>query len=105
VDEQAASNAPSVVDWRVRYKWTLTIAWFRILEINLGAVDITISPHYNADQISKLQFATGAIIFNTTTSIHQAFDGNQLRDLYQHQTYPTGVQVTSAVGNLTVSTP
>ena len=77
----------------------------RILEINLGAVDITISPHYNADQISKLQFATGAIIFNTTTSIHQAFDGNQLRDLYQHQTYPTGVQVTSAVGNLTVSTP
>lgn len=77
----------------------------RILEINLGAVDITISPHYNADQISKLQFATGAIIFNTTTSTHQAFDGNQLRDLYQHQTYPTGVQVTSAVGNLTVSTP
>jgi len=77
----------------------------RILEINLGAVDITISPHFNADQISKLQFATGAIIFNTTTSIHQAFDGNQLRDLYQHQTYPTGVQATSAVGQLTVSTP
>ena len=77
----------------------------RILEINLGAVDITISPHFNADQISKLQFATGAIIFNTTNSIHQAFDGTRLRDLYQHQTYPTGVQITSAVGNLTVSTP
>jgi hypothetical protein len=77
----------------------------RILELNLGAVDITISPHYNASQISKLQFATGAIIFNSTNSIHQAFDGTRFRDLYQHQTYPTGVQITSAVGNLTVSTP
>ena len=77
----------------------------RILEINLSAVDFTISPHYNASQISKLQFATGAIIFNSTNSIHQAFDGTRFRDLYQHQTYPTGVQITSAVGNLTVSTP
>jgi hypothetical protein len=77
----------------------------RVLEINLGAVDVTMSPHYNSTQISKLQFATGAIIFNTTNSIHQAFDGTRLRDLYQHQTYPIGVQITSAVGNLTVSTP
>jgi hypothetical protein len=65
----------------------------RILEINLGAVDFTISPHFNADQISKLQFATGAIIFNTTTSIHQAFDGNSDCEICTtHQTYPTGVQ-------------
>ena len=77
----------------------------RILEINLGSVDITISPHFNNEQIAQLQFATGAIIFNSTESIHQAFDGNQLRNLYEHQTYPTGVQMTSGLGNVTVSTP
>jgi len=76
-----------------------------VLELNLGAVDITISPHFNADQISELQFATGSIIFNTTTEIHQAFDGTRFRDLYSHQTYPTGVGITSAVGSVTVSTP
>ena len=56
----------------------------RVLEINLGSVDFTISPHFNSTQISTLQFATGAIIFNTTNQIHQAFDGNALRDLYSH---------------------
>ena len=76
----------------------------RILEINLGGVDFSISPHFNATEISELQFATGAIIFNTTDGIHQAFDGTQFRDLYSHQSYPTGQQITSAVGAVTVTT-
>ena len=75
----------------------------RVLELNLNAVDINISPHFNATEISELQFATGAIIFNTTDGIHQAFDGTQFRDLYSHQTYPTGQQITSAVGAVTVT--
>jgi len=77
----------------------------RILELNLGAVDFTISPHFNATQISELQFATGSIIFNTTNQIHQAFDGTAFRDLYSHQTYPTGQAITAGVGSVTVSTP
>ena len=76
----------------------------RVLELNLNAVDIGISPHFNATEISELQFATGAIIFNTTDGIHQAFDGTQFRDLYSHQSYPTGQQITSAVGAVTVTT-
>ena len=75
----------------------------RILELNLSAVDINISPHFNATEISELQFATGAIIFNTTNGIHQAFDGTQFRDLYSHQTYPAGQAITSAVGAVTVT--
>jgi|TARA_R110000803_G_scaffold43537_2_gene92819 hypothetical protein len=76
----------------------------RILEINLGAVDFTISPHFNSDEVASLQFATGAIIFNTTLEIHQAFDGVALRDLYGHQTYVLNSSgITSAVGALTVS--
>ena len=77
----------------------------RILELNLGAVDFTISPHFNATEISQLQFATGSIIFNTTNQIHQAFDGTVFRDLYGHQTYPTGLAITAGVGAVTVSTP
>jgi len=77
----------------------------RVLEINLGSVDFTISPHFNSTQISTLQFATGAIIFNTTNQIHQAFDGNALRDLYSHQTYPAGQAINSGLGTVTVNTP
>tara|TARA_R100001198_G_C5200145_1_gene189466 strand:+ start:270 stop:596 length:327 start_codon:yes stop_codon:yes gene_type:complete len=77
----------------------------RVLEINLGSVDFTISPHFNSTQISTLQFATGAIIFNTTNQIHQAFDGNALRDLYSHQTYPAGQVIESGLGTVTVNTP
>tara|TARA_A100001015_G_scaffold302557_1_gene390898 strand:- start:87 stop:398 length:312 start_codon:yes stop_codon:yes gene_type:complete len=77
----------------------------RVLELNLGRVDFTVSPHFSADEISELQFATGSIIFNTTTEIHQAFDGTQFRDLYSHQTYPTGLAITAGVGAVTVSTP
>lgn len=75
----------------------------RVLELNLGKVDFTISPHFNATEISELQFATGSIIFNTTTQIHQAFDGTRFRDLYSHQTYPTGLTATAAVGGVSVT--
>tara|TARA_R100001224_G_scaffold110552_1_gene89326 strand:+ start:955 stop:1272 length:318 start_codon:yes stop_codon:yes gene_type:complete len=77
----------------------------RILEINLGGVDFSISPHFNSTELAELQFATGAIIFNTTTEVHQAFDGVQFRNLYEHQTYASGLGIASGVGTVTVSTP
>ena len=76
----------------------------RILELNLGAVDFTISPHFNNTEISQLQFATGAIIFNSSESIHQAFDGTELRNLYEHQTYPSSLGATISIGSVTVTT-
>ena len=45
----------------------------RILEINLSAIDPDKTPSFNSTEIDQLQFATGAIIFNTTNEIHQAF--------------------------------
>ena len=45
----------------------------RILELNLGSVDPDLVKSYNATELSELQFATGAIIFNSTTEVHQAF--------------------------------
>ena len=77
----------------------------RILEINLGSVDPDAIQVFNSTEISELQFATGAIIFNSTTEVHQAFDGTEFRDLYVHQTYLTGLSATMSLGTVTVSTP
>ena len=76
----------------------------RILEINLGSVDPNAIQVFNSTELDELQFATGAIIFNTTTEVHQAFDGTEFRNLYEHQTYLTGLSVTMSLGTVTVST-
>ena len=74
----------------------------RVLELNLGAQNPDDVQHFSADDLSALQFRSGAIIFNTTVEVHQAFDGNVFRDLYSHQTYPAGVEVSSAIGAVTI---
>ena len=76
----------------------------RILEINLGSVDPDSNKSYNSTEVSELQFATGAIIFNSTVEVHQAFDGNEFRNLYEHQTYLTGLSATMSIGSVTVTT-
>jgi len=75
----------------------------RILELNLGSVDPNAVQIFNSTEISELQFATGTIIFNSTTEVHQAFDGTEFRNLYQHQTYLTGLSVTMSLGTVTVT--
>ena len=75
----------------------------RIFEINLGAKDIDKTPVFTNSEISTLQFATGAIIFNSTVEVHQAFDGTEFRNLYEHQTYVTGLGGTLSVGSVTVT--
>ena len=57
---------------------------------------------FSASDLSGLQFDTGAIIFNTAVEVHQAFDGNTFRNLYEHQTYPVGVAATFGVGAVTI---
>jgi len=77
----------------------------RVLEINLGSIDPDAIQVFNSTEISELQFATGAIIFNSTTEVHQAFDGTEFRNLYEHQTYLVGLSATISLGTVTVSTP
>ena len=77
----------------------------RILELNLGSVDPNAVQIFNSTEISELQFATGTIIFNSTTEVHQAFDGTEFRNLYEHRTYLTGLSATMSIGTVTVSTP
>jgi hypothetical protein len=75
----------------------------RILELNLGRIDVAVSPSFTLAERDTQKFASGAIIFNTTTQQHQAFDGTQFRNLYDHQTYPIGQSMTASVGSVTVS--
>ena len=75
----------------------------RDLEINLSAFDPDTVKHYTNSDVSELQFATGAIIFNSTVEVHQAFDGNEFRNLYEHQTYISGVSATMSLGAVTVT--
>jgi|TARA_R100001443_G_scaffold85150_1_gene91779 hypothetical protein len=75
----------------------------RILEINLDAQDPDLVKSFNATELSELQFQAGAIIFNTTTEVHQAFDGTEFRNLYEHQTYPTGISASLSIGSVTVT--
>ncbi len=75
----------------------------RILEINLGSIDPNAIQVFNSTEVSELQFATGAIIFNSTTEVHQGFDGTEFRNLYEHQTYLTGLSATASIGAVTVT--
>ena len=75
----------------------------RVLELNLNAHDPERIKHFTATEISELQFATGQIIFNSTVEVHQAFDGTQFRNLYEHNTYLTGVSATMSVGAVSVT--
>ena len=75
----------------------------RVLELNLSAHDPDRIKHFTNTETSELQFATGAIIFNSTVEVHQAFDGNEFRNLYEHRTYVTGVSATMSVGAVTVT--
>ena len=75
----------------------------RVLEMNLNAHDPDRIKHYTNTQTSELQFATGQIIFNSTVEVHQAFDGTEVRNLYEHNTYLTGVSATMSVGSLSVT--
>ena len=75
----------------------------RILEINLSAFDPDSVRHYTNTELDELQFATGSIIFNSTTSVHQAFDGTNFRNLYEHQTYVSGISATMSLGTVSVT--
>jgi hypothetical protein len=61
----------------------------RILEINLGSVDPDAIQTFNSTEISELQ----------------GFDGTEFRNLYEHQTYLSGLSATMSLGTVTVSTP
>ena len=73
----------------------------RILEINLGAVDLDNVRQISDAEKNTLQFNAGSIIWNTTIGVLQVYTGNKLVDIGD-RTLAKGFEMTSEVGTVTI---
>jgi hypothetical protein len=73
----------------------------RILEINLGAVDLDNVRQISDAEKNTLQFNAGSIIWNTTVGVLQVYTGNKWVDIGA-RTLAKGFEMTSDVGTVTI---
>ena len=73
----------------------------RILEINLGAVDLDNTRQVSENELNTINFNAGSIIWNTTLEVLQVYTGNKWVDIGT-RLVDDGLQATSAVGKVTV---
>ena len=74
----------------------------RLLEINLGAIDLDNVRQINDQEKNKLNFNDGSIIWNTTIGVLQVYTGNKWVDIGD-RTLNEGFEMTSNVGTVTVN--
>tara|TARA_R100000773_G_scaffold34484_1_gene29481 strand:+ start:1990 stop:2316 length:327 start_codon:yes stop_codon:yes gene_type:complete len=75
----------------------------RILEINLGAVDLDNVRQISDAEKNTLLFNDGSIIWNTTVGVLQVYTGNKWIDIGE-RSLPKGFEMTSDVGSVSVKT-
>jgi len=75
----------------------------RILEINLGSVDVDKTTQVSTEQRGTLNFLAGSIIWNTSLEVLQVYDGLYWQDIGQRG-LDTGYEIQSHLGNVTVTT-
>ena len=75
----------------------------RILELNLGAVDLDNVRQISDAEKNTLLFNDGSIIWNTTVGVLQVYTGNKWVDIGD-RTLPKGFEMTSDVGKVSVKT-
>ena len=75
----------------------------RILEINLGSVDLDNTLQLSTTERDKLNFNIGTLIFNTTTEVLQVYNGHEFLDLGTPAN-PQGYQAKALVGDVSVKT-
>ena len=73
----------------------------RILEINLGAVDLDNVRQISDAEKNTLQFNAGSIVWNTTIGVLQVYTGNKWVDIGD-RTLAKGFEMTSDVGTVTI---
>ena len=73
----------------------------RILEINLGAVDLDNVRQISDAEKNTLQFNAGSIVWNTTIGVLQVYTGNKWVDIGD-RTLAKGFEMTSEVGTVTI---
>lgn len=75
----------------------------RILELNLGAVDLDNVRQITDAEKNTLLFNDGSIIWNTTVGVLQVYTGNKWVDIGD-RTLPKGFEMTSNVGKVSIKT-
>jgi len=75
----------------------------RILEINLGSVDLDNVRQISDAEKNTLKFNDGSIIWNTTVGVLQVYTGNKWVDIGE-RTLSKGFEMTAEVGAVTIST-
>jgi len=75
----------------------------RILEINLGAVDVDQTQQVNDTDKTTLNFLAGSIIWNTTLGVLQVYTGSKWIDIGE-RTNNLGFELTSSLGKVDVKT-
>ena len=75
----------------------------RILEINLGSVDLDNIRQISDAEKNTLLFNDGSIIWNTTVGVLQVYTGNKWVDIGD-RTLPKGFEMTSDVGKVSIKT-
>ena len=73
----------------------------RLLEINLGSVDLDNTRQVSENELNTINFNPGSIIWNTTLEVLQVYTGNKWIDIGT-RLVDDGLQATSAVGKVTV---
>ena len=73
----------------------------RLLEINLGSVDLDNTRQVSENELNTINFNAGSIIWNTTLEVLQVYTGNKWVDIGT-RLVDDGLQATSAVGKVTV---
>ena len=74
----------------------------RLLEINLGAVDLDNTRQVSENELNTINFNAGSIIWNTTLEVLQVYTGNKWVDIGT-RLVDDGLEATSAVGKVTVN--
>tara|TARA_R100001510_G_C7605876_1_gene171056 strand:+ start:281 stop:616 length:336 start_codon:yes stop_codon:yes gene_type:complete len=73
----------------------------RILEINLGAVDVNNTQQVNDADKLKFNFLAGSIIWNTTLGVLQVYTGNKWVDIGE-RTNNLGFEASADLGKVDI---
>ena len=74
----------------------------RILEINLGAVNLDNTRQVSENELETLNFNPGSIIWNTTLEVLQGYTGSEWVNIGT-PLVNDGLEATSALGRVTVT--
>ena len=73
----------------------------RLLEINLGPIDLDNTRQVSENELNTLNFNVGSIIWNTTLEVLQVYTGNKWVDIGT-RLVDNGLEATSTLGKVTV---